>query len=122
MWTFRKSTEVINEQNTVDLDPEQYSQTSVLDRAMALPVGVGLRLTFATFRDAYLYRNRLYHRRHRFRTAARRLPADDAAFGRSPWDDLALFQPPGCAYIVVTKAPPAEASDRSHTRSDRKHF
>lgn len=122
MWSFRKSTDVISEHNSIDIDPEQYSQVAILDRAMALPAGVGLRLVFATYQAAENYKFRLYQRRTRVRRANRRLPADDAALCRSPWDDLAVFHPPGTTYLFVVRAPQSEALDRTHTRSDRKQF
>lgn len=95
----------IADTNTIDVDESQYSGDQLLTMALTIPDGTGLRLAFETVHEAYLCRMRLYKIRWRDRLKSRRLPLEDAAWGRSAWDVLGIYLPRGTTHVVIMKLP-----------------
>lgn len=109
--------EVIAHTNTIDIDESQYSANQILTMALTIPDGTGLRLAFETVHEAYLCRMRLYKLRWRDRLKSRKLPFDDAAWGRSAWDVLGIYLPTGTTHVVIVKLPQSAYKNFSRRRN-----
>lgn len=103
--------------NTIDIDETNYSDSQILTMALTIPDGTGLRLAFETVHEAYLCRMRLYKVRWRDRLKSRRLPFDDAAWGRSAWDVLGIYLPRGTTHVVIVKLPQSAYKNFSRRRN-----
>lgn len=103
--------------NTIDIDETNYSDSQILTMALTIPDGTGLRLAFETVHEAYLCRMRLYKVRWRDRLKSRRLPLDDAAWGRSAWDVLGIYLPRGTTHVVIVKLPLSAYKNFSRRRN-----